>query len=156
MAGRPKLASGILLTPDEIPLDVVIRSVAHPGTGATVLFLGTVRDTGEDGRVRGITYEAYVPMAEKSLAEIRSAILRRWPVKKVTIVHRFGRLKLEDISVAIAVSSAHRAEAFEACRFAIETIKKSVPIWKKETLATGAGVWVKGKEIVEASSARRK
>ncbi len=144
------------MTRGEIPLVAVVRSVAHPGTGATVLFLGTVRDTGEEGRVRDITYEAYVPMAEKSLAEIRASIFERWPVKKVTIVHRFGRLELEDVSVAIAVSSAHRAEAFEACRFAIERIKEAVPIWKKETLATGGGAWVKGKEIVEAASDRRR
>ncbi len=156
MAGRPRLARGILLTRGEIPLDAVVRSVAHPGTGATVLFLGTVRDTGEEGSVRGITYEAYVPMAEKSLAEIRTSVFKRWPVKKVTIVHRFGRLQLEDVSVAIAVSSAHRAEAFEACRFAIERIKEAVPIWKKERLATGVGAWVKGKEIVEAASERRR
>jgi len=153
---RLKLADGVMLTSDEIPLDAVVRSVAHPGTGATVLFLGTVRDIGEEGRVRSITYEAYVPLAEKSLAEIRRAALRRWPVKKVSIVHRFGRLRLQDVSVAIAVSSAHRAEAFEACRFAIEKIKEAVPIWKRETLATGKGVWVKGKEIVEASSGTRR
>jgi len=154
--GKLKLSDGIMLTSEEIPLDAVVDSVAHAGTGATVLFLGTVRDVGDEGRVRSIVYEAYVPLAEKSLAEIRKAVFTKWPVKKVTMVHRFGRLRLKDVSVAIAVSSAHRAEAFEACRFAIERIKEAVPIWKRETLATGEGVWVKGKEIVEASSGRRR
>lgn len=135
---------------EETSPDEVLRSVADAGAGAVVLFLGTVRDFGDSGRVRGITYEAYVPLATKSLADIRQEMLRRWTLKKVRMAHRTGRLGLGEVSVAIAVSSAHRQEAFEACRFGTEMVKKSAPIWKKERLATGAEIWSGGREIVRA------
>jgi len=125
--------------------------VEDQSAGAIVLFLGTVRDTGEAGKVRGMTYEAYGSMAQKKIAEIRNEILEKWPVKKARVVHRVGKMQLKDVSVAIAVSSAHRDEAFKACRFGIERIKKEVPIWKKEALAKGGDVWVEGEEIARAA-----
>jgi len=141
-----------MITTRKISLEDVLCSVADSGAGATVLFLGTVRDFGDSGRVSEVTYEAYVPMARRNLAEIRRQILGRWPVKKVRIVHRTGRLGLEETAVAIAVSSAHREEAFEACRFAIESIKQVVPIWKKERLSTGAEAWTAGEKIEGAKA----
>ncbi len=119
--------------------------------GATVLFLGTVRNLGAAGEVKGMTCEAYGSMAERKLDEMREEMLERWPLKKARVVHRVGKMGLEDVSVAVAVSSAHRGDAFEACRFGTEKIKKEVPIWQKETLATGREVWVEGVEIVSAA-----
>jgi molybdopterin synthase catalytic subunit len=148
MKGRPRRVSTI--TADEISPEDVLRSVADPGAGATVLFLGTVRDIGNSGEVREMTYEAYVPLARKSLLEIEREIRARWKTKKVKIVHRIGRLGLEETSVAVAVSSAHRQEAFEACKFGIDKIKRAVPIWKKETLSSGAEVWTEGRVIMGA------
>ncbi len=136
-----------LVTRDQINVGRVLESVSDQGAGATVLFLGTVRNSGEMGEVREVTYEAYVPLAKKALEDIGREMATRWPVRKATVVHRVGRLGLGEASVAIAVSSAHRSEAFEACRFAIERIKVAAPIWKKEALTCGAEVWTEGKEM---------
>lgn len=144
--------SDTVITEEEISVESVVRSVTDRAAGATVLFLGTVRDTGEMGAVRELTYDAYVPLARKTLDQIRKQVLKRWPVKGVTIVHRTGRLRLEEVSVAVAVSSAHRQEAFEACSFAMDEIKRAVPIWKKETLATGVDAWTEGQAIEEVES----
>jgi molybdopterin synthase catalytic subunit len=122
----------------------VLSEVEGPSSGGTVLFMGTVRDNSEAGDVDLIVYEAYVPMAEKRMMEIEDEVRRLWPVDKVKLLHRIGRLKVGEVSVAVAVSSPHRAEAFEACRHAIERIKHDVPIWKKERLSTGREVWVEG------------
>ena len=106
----------------------MLESVGDPGAGAVVLFLGTVRDNSEAGRVDRIEYEAYEPMAEKSAREDRGEVRRKWPATKaVKIVHRVGDLAVGEVSVAVAVSSPHRAEAFEACRHAIEAIKHESP-----------------------------
>lgn len=127
----------------------VIRSVGDDAAGAVVLFLGTVRNNSEAGHVDRMAYEAYEPMAEKKLLEVEQEVKRIWPsTTRVKIVHRVGdSLSVGDVSVAIAVSSKHRAEAFEACRHAIERIKHEVPIWKKERLADGKEVWVAGRPI---------
>jgi len=126
----------------------VLRSVGDPGAGAVVLFLGTVRDNGEAGDVDGIEYEAYGPMAEKALARTEEEVRRKWPATKaVKILHRVGDLGVGEVSVAVAVSSPHRGEAFEACRHSIETIKRDVPIWKRERLKGGGEVWVEGAPI---------
>jgi molybdopterin synthase catalytic subunit len=135
------------LTTEEIDPDSILSSVTDPRAGAIVLFLGTVRNIGEHGRVKGILYEAYPPLAKKRIAEIERGMEKKWPTIKVSIVHRVGRLRLKDISIAIAVSSPHRAEAFEACRFAIERIKEEVPVWKKEKLSNGTKVWVEGRRM---------
>ena len=106
--------------------------------------MGTVRDNSEAGSVESIEYEAYEPMAEKRLAETEREVKRRWSTNGVKIVHRVGGLAVGELSVAVAVSSPHRAEAFEACRYAIETIKRDVPMWKREKLGDGSEVWVEG------------
>lgn len=136
------------LTRERIDPEKVLASVADEGAGAVVLFLGTVRDNSDGRRVVGIEYDAYGPMAEGLLARTEAEVARRWPsVRSARIAHRVGRLGLGDVSVAIAVSSPHRKEAFEACRYAIEAIKHEVPIWKKEEMADGTAEWVEGNPI---------
>jgi molybdopterin synthase catalytic subunit len=89
-----------------------------------------------------LEYEAYPPMAERKLMEIEAELRARWTVGEVALVHRLGRLGVGEISVAVAVSAPHRTEAFEACRFAIDTLKQVVPIWKKENAPDGSAAWV--------------
>lgn len=132
------------LTHDPIDHTVVTEAVRRDGCGAVVLFLGTVRDlTGEQVTVF-LDYEAYPPMAEKKLAEIEAEVRRRWPVGEIAMVHRLGRLGVGEVSVAVAVSTPHRADAFDACRYAIDTLKELVPIWKQENAPDGRSEWVEG------------
>ncbi len=138
LAARPPL---IELTDRPIPVDRLLREVADPRAGAVVLFLGVVRDNARGRRVKHLTYEAYEALARRQCEQIAGAIHERWPVTRVAIVHRTGRLEIGEASVAIAVSAPHRAEAFEAGRFAIDTLKQTVPIWKKEVWE-GGEAWV--------------
>lgn len=128
----------------DAPIDVgaLIAAVAHPGCGAIATFLGTARDHAEGRPVAGIEYHAYRDMAVRKLAEIGEEIRGQWGLDRVAIVHRVGRLAVGDVSVAIVVAAPHRAEAFAACRHAIERIKVIVPIWKKEAWADGGARWV--------------
>jgi molybdopterin synthase catalytic subunit len=118
--------------------------VADPAAGGTCLFLGTVRDHSDAGDVTGLDYEAWDELAERRLREIAAELFDGWPVRKVALLHRTGRLEVGEVSVAVACSAPHRAEAFEACRHGIERIKEDVPIWKKESLTTGDARWVHG------------
>lgn len=130
------------LTHDPIDYHALTEAVRSPHCGAVALFLGTVRDlTGEQVTVF-LDYEAYAPMAEKKLAEIESQVRTRWPVGNVAMVHRIGRLAVGEVSVAVAVSCPHRAAAFDACRFAVDTLKELVPIWKRENGPDGTSEWV--------------
>jgi molybdopterin synthase catalytic subunit len=124
----------------EYPIDVfkVLMEVQDRSAGATTVFTGSIRDHNDKGTVSELYYEAYKEMAEEILAEIK-----RWHVKKFIAIHRTGNLNVSDISVAVAVSSEHRKEAFEACRYGIESIKSRVPIWKKEVSGLGA-LWTDG------------
>jgi len=132
----------VLLTREAIDYSTITQAVRAPHHGAVVLFLGTVRDlTGEERTLR-LEYEAYEPMAEKKLREIVYRTQEQWPGARVAVVHRLGVLDVAEISVAIAVSTPHRAEAFAACRFIIEEIKAHVPIWKKEIRPEGNTHWV--------------
>src|SRR5688572_27913055 len=126
------------LTREPIDYHALTEAVRSPRCGAVCLFLGTVRDLTGDDVTTFLEYEAYPPMAEKKLAEIEAEVRRRWPVGDVAIIHRLGRLAVGEISVAVAVSSPHRAEAFEAGRFAIDTLKPIVTIWKKDLSADGS------------------
>jgi MoaE-MoaD fusion protein len=112
--------------------------VAHPGAGAIVTFIGTVRDHGRGQLVTHLEYEAYAPAAELTMAQIGDEIQERWGIEHVAISHRIGSLAVGEASVVISVASPHRDAAFEACRYAIERIKEIVPIWKKEHYADGA------------------
>ncbi|MGD0318513.1 MAG: molybdenum cofactor biosynthesis protein MoaE [Nitrososphaerales archaeon] len=129
-----------------IPAEV-LESVHDNSAGGVVLFLGTVRNRNEGRAVIGLEYETYHEMAEKRLAEVEKEARARWRVKRITMIHREGRLRVGEVSVAVAVSSEHRAEAFEAARFAIDRIKTSAPIWKREVLKGGKKLWVDGVPI---------
>ncbi len=135
------------ITSEPIDTASVLDSVGDPSVGGTVIFLGTIRNRNEGRNVEGLEYQVYRAMAEKRMKNLESAVKSKWRVKKVVMVHRYGKLKVGDVSVAVAVSSEHRAEAFEACRFAIDTIKKTLPLWKKERLKHGGEAWTKGEPI---------
>jgi molybdopterin synthase catalytic subunit len=129
------------LTDQPIQINELVRFVTQAKSGAIVTFIGTTRDHNEGRRVLALSYEAYAGMAEKELERVGREAKERWNIEKMAIVHRVGRVDIGQASVAIAVSSAHRNDAFEACRFAIEEIKRSVPIWKKE-LFEGGELWI--------------
>ena len=121
----------------------VVDSVSGPGSGAIVTFDGTVRDSARGKPVTHLYYDAYSEMAIKELQKIRHQAMHRWPLDEMSIVHRGGKMEIGESSVFIAVSSAHRGAGFEACRFAIDTLKTTVPIWKKEHYQDGE-VWMEG------------
>jgi molybdopterin synthase catalytic subunit len=132
----------IRLTREMIDYQALTEEVRRRGCGAVVLFLGTVRDlTGERVTI-ALDYEAYPAMAEKMMAEIELETRQRWPVGEIVLEHRLGHLDVGDVSVAVAVSCPHRAQAFEACRYAIDRLKELVPIWKKENWTDGSTEWV--------------
>jgi molybdopterin synthase catalytic subunit len=127
----------IAITPYAIDLVTIISGISRPEAGGIDVFVGTVRNTSKGRRVRELEYSAYVPMAEKLLKEIEHEIRNKWRVCEVALVHRVGTLTVGEIAVVTAISSPHRKEAFEACRYAIDRIKSVVPIWKKEILEEG-------------------
>src|SRR5688572_13622310 len=131
----------VQLTTDPIDHAALTEAVRRPGSGAVVTFLGTVRDLTGNERTVALEYEAYPPMAERKMAEIEADVRTRWPVGDVALVHRLGRLEVGEVSVAVAVSTPHRADAFAACRHAIDRLKELVPIWKKD-LGDGRAEWV--------------
>jgi molybdopterin synthase catalytic subunit len=132
------------VTMDALDPGRAIGFVTDPAAGGICTFLGTVRDSSDAGDVTGLTYEAWQDLALKRLEELGQELFDAWPVRRVALLHRFGELAIGDVSVAIAVSAPHRAEAFEACRHAIEKLKQDVPIWKKEHLVSGESTWVMG------------
>ena len=129
----------------EKPIDVnkLLNDVSDQSSGASVLFTGTVRDHNKQDKVSKLHYEAYQEMAEKILQEIENEIHTKWKINKFIAIHRTGTLKVGEVSVAVAVSSEHRKEAFEACKFGIDSIKEKAPIWKKEFAESGAE-WLEG------------
>jgi len=129
------------VTTDVLDPREVEAVVAANDTGAIVTFIGTVRDNARGQVVSGLEYEAYAPAAEKMLARIAHEIESKWGLTRVAIVHRTGLLQVGEASVVISISSKHRDEAFDACRYAIVRLKEIVPIWKKEFYADGA-VWI--------------
>ena len=133
------------------PLDArrLEAAVAHPGAGGICTFTGVVRDNSRGRGVTHLEYEAYAEMAEAQIRRITDVVGERWPQARVAIAHRTGRLEIGEASVVIAVSCPHRAEAFEACRYAIDHLKESVPIWKKE-FATDGDSWIEGAEAHSA------
>ena len=132
----------IRLTHDPIDYFAATEQVRRPGCGGVVTFLGTVRDLTGGKETVALDYEAYPGMAEKKMAEIEADTRGRWPVGELAMIHRLGRLEVCEVSVAVAVSCPHRAEAFAACRHAIDRLKELVPIWKKENWADGTTEWV--------------
>ena len=141
------------ITSDEIELGDVIRAVEAGDAGAIVHFLGVVRNNTEGREVSYLEYEAYPPMAEKKMAEIAQEIHEKWGLDRVAMIHRVGRLEIGEVSVAVAVASPHRKEAFEACHYAMNRLKQIVPIWKREVWADGEEEWVKPDPIFFQSEA---
>jgi molybdopterin synthase catalytic subunit len=133
----------IKVTTDPLSVDEAMREVARPDCGAVAVFVGTVRNHHDGKRVLRLSYSAFKEMAEKELARIAAEASTRWPIGAVHLAHRTGELAIGDASVVVAVSAPHRAEAFEACRYAIEELKKTAPIWKEE-FTEGGKQWVSG------------
>jgi molybdopterin synthase catalytic subunit len=132
----------IQLTDQPIDLLSIVNDARHPEAGAVVLFLGTTREITGKRRTVALEYEAYREMAEQQLARLEEEARRQWPVIECTIVHRLGRVPPAEASVAIAVSTPHRADAFAAGQWLIDTLKRDVPIWKREEWADGSTEWV--------------
>ena len=131
------------LTREEIPSDELVAAAKQGSDGAVVVFDGIVRDNTRGRKTLYLDYEAYEEMAAKQMAELAVGAVERFGVRGVTMAHRLGRLQIGETSVLIIVASSHRAAAFEACRWLIDTLKKTVPIWKRETFENGA-VWADG------------
>jgi molybdopterin synthase catalytic subunit len=133
----------ILLVHNVIDADALISHVRTGGDGAIVTFDGCVRNQSHGRRTLFLDYEAYESMALAKMREIAAEVHAKFPIDRVAVAHRLGRLEIGETSVFIAVSAPHRAAAFDACRYAIDTLKRSVPIWKKENFEDGA-VWADG------------
>ncbi len=133
----------ISITHERLDRDALVAAVSHPGAGGIVVFEGVVRDNARGKQVRYLEYDVYPEMAVQQIREIVAEAERRWGVERVAVAHRIGRLEIGEASVIIVVASPHRAEAFDACRYIIDTLKATVPIWKKE-VATNGEEWVEG------------
>ena len=140
---RPEPVATPACTISDQPLQewAVAERVVGPDTGGVVSFVGTVRDRARGREIEYLEYEAYPEMAEHEMQKIADEAAERWPGVKVAIAHRAGHLEVGELAVVIAAAAPHRAEAFAACRFAIDTLKRTVPIWKKE-VATDGEFWV--------------
>jgi molybdopterin synthase catalytic subunit len=132
----------IQLTNEPIDTSALLARVRHPEAGAVVLFLGTTRELTAGRQTVALDYEAYQEMAEKQLAVLEAEARRRWPVIECNIVHRLGSVPPTEASVAIAVSTPHRADAFVAGQWLIDSLKHDVPIWKREQWSDGTQEWV--------------
>jgi len=132
----------ISLSTEPIDYTALTESVRSPQAGAVVLFLGTVREMTQGRRTVALDYEAYPGMAESKLSELLEEAARLWPVIRAAIAHRLGHLELGEVSVAVAVSTPHRHQAFEAGKYLIDRLKEVVPIWKKENWDDGSTEWV--------------
>jgi molybdopterin synthase catalytic subunit len=141
----PPVAGGAggVCTISNAPLDEdeVVRRVAGDDTGGVVSFVGTVRDHSRGHSIKYLEYEAYPEMAEREMQKICDEAALRWPGTRVAIAHRVGHLDIGDAAVVVVAAAPHRGEAFDACRYAIDTLKVTVPIWKKE-MATDGEYWV--------------
>ena len=140
-------AVGVLFELTTEPLDArrMEAAVAHKGAGAICTFTGIVRDSSRGRSVTHLEYEAYAEMATAEMRKIAGEIEERWPEARVAMAHRTGRLEIGEASVVVSVSCPHRAEAIDACRWGIDRLKESVPIWKKEH-ATDGTYWIEGDE----------
>jgi molybdopterin synthase catalytic subunit len=134
----------IHISKEPINISQLIVNCEDRSAGATVLFTGSVRDHSEGEGVSEIYYEAYEEMARNTLEEIENEVLNNWNIRKFIAIHRVGSLKVKEISVAIAVTTEHRYDAFEACKYAIDNIKARTPIWKKELFESGNSNWKDG------------
>jgi molybdopterin synthase catalytic subunit len=132
-----------VVTPDALDVARIAAGVQTPACGAVATFVGLVRDVNGGRRVLWLDYEAYEPLAVTTFAQIGAEAAERWPAVRLAIHHRTGRVEIGEASVVIAAASPHRAEAFGACRFAIERVKQIAPVWKHEHFE-GGDVWIEG------------
>jgi molybdopterin synthase catalytic subunit len=139
------------VTDSAIDAETVASRVESDRAGAVATFAGVVRDHHDGKAVAYLEYEAYVPMAERVVRDVATEAAERWPLEAIAVSHRFGRLQIGEIAVMIAVSSPHRADAFDAVRYTIDELKRRVPIWKRETGPDGT-FWIEGPEHVAARS----
>jgi len=133
--------SQILLSSETLNIQSCIDWIMSPESGGIDVFIGTVRNATKGKPVLKLDFEAYEPMAISEMEKIAQQAFEKWPIQKVLIHHRTGTLQVGEVPVIIAVSAAHRDAAFEACRYIIDTLKQTVPIWKKEAFEDGE-VWV--------------
>lgn len=132
----------IKLTRDPIDHQEMVENCRTKSTGAIVLFLGTVREITGNNQTLSLEYDAFAPLAEKSLTEIAEEAKSSWPIREIEIIHRLGTIQPGETSIAICLSCPHRADAFSACQQIMDKIKKVVPIWKKETSPDGVSNWI--------------
>jgi molybdopterin synthase catalytic subunit len=145
MSRMPDERALVRVTTDPLSVDEALAFVADTAAGATCVFVGTVRDRSDAGAVvTALDYETWDELATDRLGELARDMLERWPTRKAALLHRSGHLVIGEASVVVAASAPHRTEAFEACRYGIERLKVDVPIWKKESLASGEADWVMG------------
>jgi molybdopterin synthase catalytic subunit len=144
MTSHKTATDWIAILPGPLPTAAVVDFVHDPAAGGIDVFLGTTRtEMNEQGKaLRSLDYEAYPEMAMRQLQSLAVRARERWPIVKLALLHRTGRVAPGEPSVVIAVSTPHRADAFEACRFLIDELKRDVAIWKKEVWADGGGTWV--------------
>lgn len=138
---RAACVGPVKIVRDRVDVAALEAGVADPAAGAICTFVGTTREDNAGRRVIRLEYEAYESMALSEMCKLAEEAGRRWKIVRIAITHRIGIVEIGETSVAIAVSAPHRAEAFEACRFAIDRLKESVPIWKKEYFE-GGEIWV--------------
>lgn len=131
----------IFLTEDPIDMNAAYEHIQTGEAGAINFFFGVVRNNTQEKAVEQLDYEAYAPMAVREMQKIADEACRRWPVLKYIVIHRTGILRIGEMAVLIGVSTPHRGDSFEATRYIIDTIKQTVPIWKKEQFEDG-DVWV--------------
>lgn len=139
--GDGPVSGAAVVQPAPLSMDALLKRVMGPRIGGVATFTGVVRNHARGHTIDHLEYEAYVPMAEKEMEKIVAQVRERWPDVELAMSHRVGRLEIGEAAVMIAAGSPHRAEAFEACRFAIDTLKQTVPIWKKEFADEGT-YWV--------------
>lgn len=139
----------IKVTREDFSIDEVVESIRSGGMGAVVTFLGVVRNNAHGRDVDRIEIQVYEEMAVKQLRAIREEAIAKFGVEEIAIVHRYGSLGVSDNIMMIAVGAGHRPEAFEACRYVLETIKEKVPLWKKEFTPEG-DYWIEGEEYERA------
>lgn len=141
VAGGSEAGPRCTLSDRTLDVGAVVARVLGPDAGGIVTFVGTVRDASRGRSIRHLEYEAYAGMAESEMEKIADAAAAQWPGARVAMAHRTGRLAIGDVAVVIVAAAPHRAEAFAACRYAIDTLKQQVPIWKKEVAVDGE-YWV--------------
>ncbi len=149
VSGGSGAAERVLLTHARLASEAAVAALKAGSDGAVVVFDGIVRDNTRGRRTQYLLYEAYEEMALAQMRELVAEAVRRFPVRDAMLHHRLGRLEVGETSVLIAVASAHRGAAFDACRWLIDTLKQTVPIWKKEIFVDGA-VWAHGEPFPEA------